>query len=237
MKDQVENSKCANDTVEILELLSESRLRRFVCSEIPDWNEAVSAYFQNLRVQNHLYPHFHCFEIILRNRMHSVIGVICKDLNWVSKLKYDFDILVPENLLQKQDCRTNLRKTIANAHEKVEQEIRNRHILEGDLVARLDFGFWTTFLNKPYSTLLHDKGLFKNVFSQFCFATPNLVSKKEMQEIRELIHKIRSERNRMFHHEPVKDWQQTILDINKAMNWVSKIAAFKFNSFFGEFSK
>lgn len=68
-------------------------------------------------------------------------------------------------------------------------------------------------ISKPFANILGDKGLFIKIFSEIDFNSVGHIGSKEYykkeREIREIITIIRINRNRVFHHEKLKDYEKT----------------------------
>lgn len=107
---------------------------------------------------------------------------------------------------------------------------QERDVIEGDLISNLSFGFWTSILSKSFSNILHNKGLYLNIFPNFCFkklGTSDYLD--EEKYFREILDKIRQERNRVFHHEIVKEPMNTEENLWNIINYMSKASHDYFN--------
>ncbi|GMR16712.1 MAG: hypothetical protein BMS9Abin31_1081 [Gammaproteobacteria bacterium] len=102
--------------------------------------------------------------------------------------------------------------------EKAKQALlRQKKKLEpGRIIAELNFGFWTSLLDKRYEQTLWP-ALIKASFPHM----PK--TSRTRKNLSKRFNKIRHLRNRIFHHEPIWYWQdlaQQHLQILDALTWI-----------------
>ncbi len=208
---------------EIIECLSEVRLKKY-CPIINE--ESLAKYSQQLELNSKLYIPLNIFEIILRNKIHNAVSLIFNDSNWLINIEKDPNSNA-SNLLSKVKyfTLTKTKKLISDAYlaSRKTAKKQEREVIEGDLISNLSFGFWTSILSKSFSNILHNKGLFLKIFPNFSFnklGTSEYLD--EEKYFREILDKIRQERNRVFHHEIVKEPITTEENLWDIINYMSK---------------
>ena len=161
--------------------LSHERFGRYVAWAGGDRDRALELYALNIRVSEALYPPLQMLEVVLRNRIHTVLSE-ARQPAWFTE---DGFLRVPHQAGQ-----------IATATEELLRE--KKEPTPAGIISALTFSFWTTMLGPAYETLwqtdLHrigrredGKGLRRKDFSGPL--TP-----------------IRLLRNRIAHHEPILAW-------------------------------
>jgi hypothetical protein len=211
---------------EICLCLSEARLNAYR-QEVSDTpQQLLERYKANLDACQKLYPPLHILEIILRNKIHCSISELFNDREWIFSIihrkKTAFSAAI-----NKLDTHTmNFLLNQIEESYKTSLYITNsqkRPVLEDDLIANLNFGFWTFILSKKYSNILHDKGLFLKTFSAFQFnhRPPEKEYYAAESEIRAKIDKVRKIRNRVFHHEKIKNFEYTMHETWALIGYIS----------------
>ncbi len=223
---------------EIIQCISEPRLRSYQRTRGVPPAVLLDYYVLTIKQNQKLYPAFHILEIILRNKIHSVIAEIFKTKEWLLEYYFHKNLIINKSFLDlrkesKEDIERQINSSYKEATKKMSE--KNRPIIEGDLIAGLTFGFWTTLLGRPFSNVLGDKGLFIKVFSEFKFAK---IGTKEFTlgeaEVRYKINEIRKERNRIFHHEKIHHFERIELLIWETISLISKDSYIYFNKIFNE---
>ena len=178
------------------------------CSE----SKLLERYTIAIKQSQKLYPAFHILEVILRNKIHLAVEEIFGVSDWLIEYNKSNQKLIKAFSSLKKESFIDFKKQVNSAYYEATKKINgtSRSMIEGDLIAGLTFGFWTTLMGRPFSNILGDKGLFIKVFSNFKFST--IGTKKFNQEeasIRYKINEIRKERNRIFHHEKIHHFERT----------------------------
>ena len=204
-------NRCNLDKV--IQCISESRLVGYQENKTASSAELLEDYVLTIKQNQMLYPAFHILEIILRNKIHSAIGDIFCAKEWLIEYFYNKNPSIVKNFSSlKKESKEDFDKQIKSSYNEAIKKIgekKNRTLIEGDLIAGLTFGFWTTLLGRPFSNALGDKGLFIKVFSELKFSRIGTKEfTREEAEIRYKINEIRKDRNRAFHHEKIHHFER-----------------------------
>jgi hypothetical protein len=152
-----------------------------------DPDEVVLArYLWNMELSQALYPALQNVEIALRNAIYSVAANSMGNPNWL-------DATPPLLAIQDQD-------EVYRAKNKIMREKRIAAVTAGQLVAELNFGFWTRFFDSRYDNA-YWRGLLRPML-------PHLPASLRMHhKLSRRFNKIRRLRNRVFHYEPIWHWR------------------------------
>jgi hypothetical protein len=140
--------------------------------------EALARYLWNTALCESLYPVFQILEVGFRNAVHSEIGIECGEPDW---------LLYPPKFLQLREV-----DAISQAITGLRKE--QKPVDEPRMVAKLNFGFWTCLLDKPYDQLWH------KMIRQVVPLMPRRI--RTRQSLSSHLHSIRKLRNLAFHHLP-----------------------------------
>jgi hypothetical protein len=204
---------------EIIACISEPRLSSYKNES----NIIIENYIEIIQKSQQIYPALHIIEVIFRNKVHGAVADILEEKNWLLDFKNGNPFLIETFSSLQKTTQTNEKKDL---YDFFKDEVtkaydsslsiakkNSRNIIEGDIIASLTFGFWTTLISKPFSNIFGDKGLFVKVFSEIDFSKIGNIGSKEYykkeREIREIITNIRVNRNRVFHHEKLKNYEKT----------------------------
>jgi hypothetical protein len=202
--------------------LSTERLGRFyVSASEPKW-EPLAVMSGNVAICEAFYPLLHHLEVVLRNSV-SRLGSTAYRSRGLSTSQAGStpsplplhpgygarDILKAKQKLFGTDRTTGALLPPA------------RPFKEGDLVAALDFGFWTGLFNPYYrGRSVRDKRLWPHGLP---VVFPHAVSAPTLPEVSTRLNELRQLRNRIFHHEP--DWKRKLTadrdNILEVIGWVS----------------
>jgi hypothetical protein len=141
--------------------------------------EALARYLWNTALCESLYPAFQILEVGFRNAVHSEIGIECGEPEW---------LLNPPAFLQLREL-----DTISQAITGLRKE--QKPVDEPRMVAKLNFGFWTCLLDKPYDQLWH------KIIRQVVPLMPRRI--RTRQNLSSHLHSIRKLRNLAFHHHAI----------------------------------
>lgn len=141
--------------------------------------EALARYLWNTALCESLYPAFQILEVGFRNAVHSEIGIECGEPEW---------LLNPPQFLQLREL-----DAISQAITGLRKE--QKPVDEPRMVAKLNFGFWTCLLDKPYDQLWH------KIIRQVVPLMPRRI--RTRQSLSSHLHSIRKLRNLAFHHHAI----------------------------------
>lgn len=169
-----------------------------------DLDMAVT-YFWNIALCEALYPTLATLEVTLRNAVHNAMSAREGTEWWY----YRTNLLEPKQLREFASARMNLYFQ------------NKRQPTAGQVVAELNFGFWTTILSQPYHQELwtpQHGALMKAVFPHL----PPIPNNRHY--VHQHFNEARKLRNRVFHHEPV--WHRPTLrqdhaGMIRAIGWIS----------------
>ena len=162
----------------LLEIVSGERIEPYFKVRPQSDAEAIAVYSWNIALCESLYPALNCFEIALRNSIHSAGTVQFGTEFWFSG-----------HLRQDEAERLNsLRLRLIHGG--------NRNPSVGDLVSGLSLGFWSSLFKGQYERILWPL-LLPSVFPH----APR--RQRSRTDISRRVDRIRRLRNRVFHHEPI----------------------------------
>jgi len=160
----------------------------------------LARYLLNAALSEALYPLLQSMEICLRNEIDRVVsGKFGPD--WITK---------PDGFLDRREIRQINRAKIALRKNKLP-------LTRDNLIAELNFGFWTTLLDVRYERPLW-QSLLGNAFCQM----PK--SERTRKRLCAQFNRIRKLRNRIFHHGRIIHWKnlsQQHREIIESIGWVS----------------
>lgn len=168
-------------------ILTNTRLRRYLASCRNDQDRAIKLYYENIRLSEALFAVISLFEVALRNAIDKHYTNTLGDVDWLLHASEDggaFDIPACE------DTKMNIRYAkmrIENGYSK------------GDLLSCCELGIWTyMFENVQYRVL---GGNLLDIFPN----RPLTVGKETFDNLYVLreLKKINRVRNRIAHHRPI----------------------------------
>lgn len=184
-------------------VFSNERMQKFFDHHPDNVKKAIDHYQINIELSEALYPILSIFEVAFRNSLNRELSTHFDTSDW-----YIQQATTPGL--------KELNKEISNAKRHISK--RAETISANKIVAELTLGFWVRLLNVEYELIL-----WKSIRRAFPF-----MPKKERtrHNVSAPINKIRSLRNRIFHHEPVA-WNLNRLeqihgDIINVMSWLNK---------------
>ena len=177
--------------------ISAERLSSFIRDDNDNISDVIERYKNNIKISQALYPELSILEITLRNAINTMLCA-CISSTWLE------DEIQQQNLLLDHDY-----DILIKAYNDLQNEYPTKSFTIGQVIAKLNFGFWTNLCSKRYnSKIWTKKGCFKGVFVNF--------PKTQQQQIHTLSIKLRSVRklrNRIFHYEPI--FKKPIALLNK----------------------
>ena len=168
-------------------MISVERLTAFIVGDNDSLDDVISRYKNNIKISQALYPELSVLEVTLRNTINTML-CSCISPTWLE------DEINKQNLLLNHDY-----DILMKAYNDLQKEYPNKMFTVGQVIAKLNFGFWTNLCSKRYNAKIWTKkGCFKGVFVNY--------PKSQQQQIHVLSVKLRSIRklrNRIFHYEPI----------------------------------
>jgi hypothetical protein len=187
--------------------ISRARLESYRNSNSETYSELIAKHFLNIALSEALYPVLHNFEIAMRNSFYQAVAKISK-ADWLRNV--DLNILCP------------LEAQIVN-NKKIDLQKKIRFPSNGDLIANLGLGFWTSL---TYSRYENEKKLYPRLFNDrefFPYIPKQNRKRRTLSERFSSIHKLR---NQISHHESIlkrPHLQSEYDDILEAINWINPL--------------
>jgi len=183
------------------QVLSQERLESYHQRGTPrtDLN-LFSHYAWNMALSESLYSALQCLEIACRNQIHQSATTHYHRDDW-----FDHPAALQHE---------NERQAIAKAKMALRQQ--GKPLEAGRIVAELNFGFWTSLLDRRYEQVLWPR-LLKHTFPRM----PRKI--RTRATLAKRFNTIRRLRNRVFHHEPIWYWRdlpQQHEAILEAIEWL-----------------
>jgi hypothetical protein len=201
-------------------VLSSSRLGRFAASASePKW-EYLARYAWNVALCEAFYPSLHHLEVVLRNRVYE-FGKTAYPYRHFHHIDCWLDAdpwhLHPYGQLDVQKAKRKL----FGIDKTGALRPLSRPYAGGDLVAALDFGFWTGLFSNYYLfQRSSDKRLWPHGLGRIF---PNSPVSPTLAKISGRLNDVRQLRNRIFHHEPI--WRRNLradyANIIELLDWMS----------------
>lgn len=188
-------------TSNIINTLSLERIEAYKKDGV-DNNTALARYLWNISICQGLYPSLQFCEIALRNTMHNYLSKLYGE-DW-----YQNGSVILTSWGQKQ---------VTQATQSLMR--MNKPISPGRVVAELQFGFWTHLLESHYET---KSGFLPKGIKGFFPHLPK--SQHNRKKLKAKLDRIRTLRNRVFHHERIIHWKdlleqyQLIIEIINSIN-------------------
>jgi hypothetical protein len=183
--------------------LSSERFARYLAWADQDRTGAVDLYGLNTRISESLYTPLQMLEVVLRNRIHSVLAEHRGEA-WFNAAG---GIVVSPYQ--------------ANQVEKAIEALGKdgKAVTAGGVISSLTFSFWTTLFHKDYETLWQQ--------ALYRIADPSAPRGLKRKSFSGPLTQVRLLRNRIAHHEPILGWDlrkhhERMLDM---IAWLSPAAA------------
>jgi hypothetical protein len=198
------------------DILTPPRLAPYLAQSGNDLQAAIDLYVWNIKASARLYGPLSIFEVTLRNALSRELSTIFGTGDWAGDAAFEalartIAAAVPRNppMGKPPYPGTDLLADITKTRNRVGQELTKKaHKSPGaalrtvantdDIVAALDFGFWTKLLNQDLEPHLYFAGLHR--------AFPNAPLKGKYPArgpISNTLNGIRVLRNRVMHFEPL----------------------------------
>lgn len=182
--------------------LSDQRLDAYRQSTTDTDIDLLERYFWNIAICEALYPPLQNLEISLRNNINHAITISFENPHWLT----DYKLLDPSK-----------QKHILGVIEKAKKA--GKTINTGQLIAELNFGFWTSLFDAKYDRVFWQrKTLIRSAF-------PNMPTHiRNRSTLSKRFTDIRILRNLVFHHKPIWDKEkltQQHENIVEALDWLN----------------
>jgi len=191
---------------QLIQALSAERLNAYRGRLAPTASEreVLGRYAWNMALSESLYPSLQLLEITLRNTIHRAASTEFGQAYW-----FDSAGVLQHN--HERDAISKAKATLTQQHKPLDA---NR------IVAEVNFGFWTSLLDRRYEQTLWPR-LLKPAF-------PHMPRQQRTRaNLSKRFHRVRQLRNRVFHHEPIWHWHdlaQQHHDILEAISWIEPAA-------------
>ena len=206
--------------------VSEARLGPYLQVTKGDTLRALARYYWNAELCKTFLPVLQALEVSLRNRLDSTLAPFFpvhryEHINsWLDRQPR----VVHHKNAEKDLWKAKYHLFPLDGTGRIRTPLRP--VLHGDLVAALDFGFWTALLHLDY-----EKSTGRNVYfwpDHFTAVFPAAPVGRTLAGIRTHLNEIRHLRNRVVHHEPIwkkrdsdAEPKQRYDDVVQAIKWVS----------------
>lgn len=181
----------------IEEIISSQRLGRYLRAAGHDTNKAMKLYGWNMQLSEAFFPSLSAAEVCLRNKISKRLRELHGEDWW---------------------CKSELLDQLGKAKGQMkwaQKKLRKKgDVTEGGIIAELTFGFWAKMLLPKYEQILWTE--FRSTFEQL----PDNINYAQFFERCDAI---REFRNRIFHHEPIFDYDLSLREkeILELITWIS----------------
>lgn len=191
------------DKAYLQKVFSNERMAKYYAKYAGNEEKALLHYRQNILVSEAFYPLLSVFEVALRNSLNRELCEFFGTDEWykhISSTAGLSDLNGPMTLAQRHIAK------------------RDEDITASKVVAELTLGFWVQLLNTEYELILWKKLRLAFPFMPKAERTRGNVSAP--------VNRIRTFRNRIFHHEPIC-WKFETLDnlhneLYNVIGWINK---------------
>lgn len=186
----------------VSDLLSITRLDGYKGGSRNDLDTILHRYNYNIELSNEFYPLLCIFEVAFRNSIHLAWATHFQDSSWIcNHTKHSLASIENSKIQEAMDELTSKKKRIN----------------ENEIIAELNLGFWVNLFDIRYLEI--NKKTIKEHF-------PNATNKqRDIYRIKSQLNDIRNLRNRIFHHEPIWDWNNLNEFVDNFKNyllWMNK---------------
>lgn len=194
----------SNPVAELGRTVSTERMEKYRPPSGTDL-DMMTNYFWNIALLQAFYPSLAALEVALRNSIHDAMTAREQTEWWF----YQAELLEPRQL-----------GAFASARQRLYDQKKYRPT-SGQIVAQLNFGFWTTILSKSYHNTLwapNHTALIKTVFPHL----PPIPNNRHF--VHQRCNQLRLLRNRVFHYERIWDRPRLVAehrDMIEAIGWIS----------------
>ncbi|CAN1491999.1 Abortive infection system protein AbiD/AbiF-like [Flavobacteriaceae bacterium] len=180
----------------IQSFLSAQRIDRYYVATGNSMSKALRLYKANLKIAQSFHPLLGILEVILRNRINTILTVHFEDSDWIINQKNGF---MNDSSLRHHDRRTNrivINDYLKSSVEKSEKRMRKLRIpiSSGKIIADQSLGFWTDLFEVHHYRLLQGRPI--QIFN-------HIPAGHGRSDVTARLNKIRQFRNRINHNEPI----------------------------------
>ena len=197
-------------------LFSPARISRYMLAASNEKSRAQKLYVANLKVAQSFHPLLGVIEIVIRNRINSLLSNHFNDPDWiinqVSGFMADSSLMKTNRTTGRPEPDQYLRKEVNKAINRFRQT--NTMITSGKIIAEQTFGFWTELFETKYYRLIAGRPI------QIFTALPPANNRRTILNELTLI---RLFRNRINHNEPICFNQHNKVDFTNALAVYSSI--------------
>jgi len=185
---QIQPESSVDDKIfsEFQQGISIQRLRPYR-KEQPSKKDALALYMWNMAICESLYPVLQCIEVTLRNTVHDALSNVKGTKTWYED---------PHLMLEHEQG------DVIRAKGKLDKNKRPHDHCR--VVAELTFGFWASLFSASYE---------QSIVIPIIPIAFKLAPKRDRTQhsLSSRIQQIRDLRNRVFHHEPIWQWNDLML--------------------------
>lgn len=190
--------------------LSSARINRYLIATGNNNSKAIKLYKHNLKVSQSFLPILSILEVVIRNKINTILTSYFTDSDWIINQKNGFmshpSLTYRHPLTNRIVHNHFLKKSV----EKSESRL-TRHGLplsSGKIISDQSFGFWTEMFELTFYRILTGRPI--QIFT-------NLPPNTNRIDVMNRLDKIRSFRNRISHNEPICFHNNTI-DFSNAID-------------------
>jgi hypothetical protein len=201
---------------ELTSIIGNARIGPYLAMAGGDHRRALDLYVWNLSLGAAFYGPLGILEVTIRNALHGQLSALFgpswpTDTRFITVATKIRDSIYPVNAnTYRRTINTDLLADIEKAKRKVAAELLKKAGMTGDpaarlaptaddIVAALEFGYWTALMNRDVEPVLYAAGLYR----AFPCAPRARGKEPARGTIAWKINKIRRFRNRVMHHEPL----------------------------------
>lgn len=224
----------------LVELISKPRLSPYMRACNDNLSQAFELYAWNLELGASFYAPLAILEIVVRNAMHRELTALF-GASWHRNEQFQrVGTKIIEARLSVVSGRPPQKAStdILTQPAKIDGKLRAERARKmgptspigtkeapttDDIVASLDFGYWTSLLNRDVENTLYAAGLYK----AFPHAPHARKKKPHRAQIAEKLRDLRIFRNRVMHHEPLfnrKSIRKDLQSIIEVCGWIAPTA-------------
>jgi len=183
-------------------IFSNQRMQKYFQCYPGNEQKAILHYQINIEVSESFYPVLSMLEVALRNSLNRELIEFFGTEDWYLQIG-------------STTGSRNLNNVINTAKRQIAK--RNETLAASKIIAELTLGFWVKLLNAEYERIL-----WKPLRNAFPYLEKSL---RQRRIVSAPINKIRSFRNRVFHHEPIcwnlNELERTHQEILNVMGWLN----------------
>ncbi len=213
--------------------LSSQRIDRYLIATGNRKTRAVRLYKANLKIAQAFHPLLGVLEVILRNRINTILTAYFSNRDWITDQKAGFMVDPSLTHIVRRTGRRVTNDFLRSSVEKAERRFRRLGIpiTSGKIIADQTLGFWTDLFEVHHYRLLLGRPI--QIFN-------HLPSGHGRSDVCDRLNIIRQFRNRINHNEPicfsvntidftyVEDVYNSIIDILKwidpeLINWIANV--------------